>query len=293
MLQIKEKRHLLKWAIIVIVLFIVTGLSIFILTKIFLSDTNTRIAAEDEETPSLFTNSYDSDFQNDNKTSNEDIEDPSETSSTNQDKSSSTDTRSSNSSKNPDSNKITNSNTDSQPNQPTTIKVTGVTMNPNTLTLTRGNSANLTATVSPDNATDKSVSWSSSNSNIISVTIGGRIVALKKGSATITVKTTDGNYTATADIKVVNPELKISSWIYPSTIIANGITSQGVATGVNASGGSEDHILKIEVYRNGTLVRTGHNRVDVAGSGEYYAKWTVDDAEEGTRTGTTETVTVP
>ena len=84
----------------------------------------------------------------------------------------------------------------------TAISVTGVSLNKSSLTLYEGDSETLTATVSPTNATNKSVTWSTSNSSVASVTSSGRITALSAGSATITVTTSDGGKKATCSVTV-------------------------------------------------------------------------------------------
>ena len=82
------------------------------------------------------------------------------------------------------------------------IAVTGVSLNTNSLPLFVGDSSTLTATVSPSNATDKSVTWTSSDSTIASVSNSGVVTAKKVGTATITVTTTDGGKTATCSVTV-------------------------------------------------------------------------------------------
>ena len=84
----------------------------------------------------------------------------------------------------------------------TAVSVTGVSLNKSSLTLYEGDSETLTATVSPTNATNKSVTWSTSNSSVASVTSSGRITALSAGSATITVTTSDGGKKATCSVTV-------------------------------------------------------------------------------------------
>ena len=86
------------------------------------------------------------------------------------------------------------------PVAPTVIAVTGVKLDQTTLTLNAGKSAQLTATVSPSNATNKSVTWSASNSNV-SVS-GGKVTAKTAGSAIVTVTTADGGYTAQCNVTV-------------------------------------------------------------------------------------------
>ncbi len=83
---------------------------------------------------------------------------------------------------------------------PDVVKVTGVKLDKTTLTLDAGDSVQLTATVSPSNATNKSVTWSASNSNV-SVS-GGKVTAKTAGSAVVTVSTADGGYTAQCNVTV-------------------------------------------------------------------------------------------
>lgn len=83
---------------------------------------------------------------------------------------------------------------------PTVIAVTGVKLDKTTLTLNAGESAQLTATVSPSDATNKSVTWSANNSNV-SVS-GGKVTAKTAGSAIVTVTTADGGYTAQCNVTV-------------------------------------------------------------------------------------------
>ena len=85
-----------------------------------------------------------------------------------------------------------------------TVSVTGVTLEPTSLSLFTGNTATLTATVEPDNATNKNVTWSSNNANVATVQ-NGTVTAVGAGEATITVQTQDGNHTATCIVTVTVP----------------------------------------------------------------------------------------
>lgn len=82
------------------------------------------------------------------------------------------------------------------------IPVTGVTLDKTTLTLTSGNTAQLTATVVPSNAVNQKVSWSSSNTSAATVDENGNVTAVGAGTATITVTTVDGSKTATCTVTV-------------------------------------------------------------------------------------------
>jgi uncharacterized protein YjdB len=73
------------------------------------------------------------------------------------------------------------------------IPVSNIELNTNVLEMTKGQSKKLTAAISPANATNKSVTWSSDNPSAASVDDNGNVSALNKGIAVITVKTADGN----------------------------------------------------------------------------------------------------
>ena len=82
-----------------------------------------------------------------------------------------------------------------------TISVTGVSLNKTSLSLVAGSYETLTATVSPSNATNKNVVWSSSDASIATV-VDGKVTAVKAGSVTITVTTEDGSKTASCSVEV-------------------------------------------------------------------------------------------
>ena len=85
------------------------------------------------------------------------------------------------------------------------VAVTGVTVQPATATIETGKSLTLTATVEPANATNRKVVWSSDNTGVATVDENGVVTAVAAGKATITVKTQDGEKTATAAVTVKTP----------------------------------------------------------------------------------------
>lgn len=75
-------------------------------------------------------------------------------------------------------------------------------LNKDSLTLGLDKSETLVATVSPSNATNQTVTWSSSNPAVASVSSNGKLTGLKEGTTTITVRTSDGGKTATCKVTV-------------------------------------------------------------------------------------------
>ena len=84
----------------------------------------------------------------------------------------------------------------------TAVAVTGVTLNKTTLSLKKGASEKLTATVTPANADDTTVVWSTSDATVAAVAADGTVTAIKEGTAVITVTTKDGAKKATCNVTV-------------------------------------------------------------------------------------------
>ena len=77
---------------------------------------------------------------------------------------------------------------------PKPVKVSGITLNQTSLTMTsKGQTASLTATVNPGNAANKSITWSSSNSSVATVSANGTVTAVANGTADITATAADGS----------------------------------------------------------------------------------------------------
>ena len=127
-----------------------------------------------------------------------------------------------------------------------TVHVTGVSVSPATASIEAGDTTQLTATVTPSNASDQSVSWSSSNTSVATVDSSGIVTGVGTGSATITATTTDGGYTASSTVTVTQPVME--EYVTATTLeagkqylIANGNTGT-VYVMTSESGGAS--ILK-------------------------------------------------
>ena len=96
------------------------------------------------------------------------------------------------------------------------VSVNGVAISQSSATLSEGEELTLTATVSPVNATNKNVSWSSSDDSVASV-VNGLVTALKEGAATITVTTEDGGFSATCEVTVT----KATEVVHVSSVSLN------------------------------------------------------------------------
>lgn len=92
--------------------------------------------------------------------------------------------------------------TDSSDSSDATVAVTGVKLNKKKVSVGKGGTYQLTATIAPSNATNTDLIWTSSNKKVATVSKNGLVKAKKIGKATITVTTKDGSYTAKCTVTV-------------------------------------------------------------------------------------------
>lgn len=83
----------------------------------------------------------------------------------------------------------------------TVVHVTGISLNLTAPSIEVGKTVDLETTVTPSNASDTSISWKSSDETVATVS-NGTVTGVKAGTATITVTTTDGGFTATSNVTV-------------------------------------------------------------------------------------------
>ena len=134
--------------------------------------------------------------------------------------------------------------------------VTGVSLNTNSLTLNTGETANLTATISPSNATNQGVIWSSSNNSVAAVS-NGVVTAVSGGSAIITATTSEGGFSASCAVQVNNVMRDISAWAMPANagvITGSGSFPQGSTHTVTAAANAG--YTFVNWLENGAVVST-------------------------------------
>ncbi len=150
--------------------------------------------------------------------------------------------------------------------EPAAVKVTGVQLNKTKITLQPGATDQLNATVLPTNATNKGLTWSTSDTSVATVSSNGTVTAVSEGAATITAKTNEGGYTARCSVTVTaneNPYIatfKVNT--YTAQISGDTITVT-LPAGVDASYAR----IYIDVMRNGKVIDEGF---DLYIDGTYY-----------------------
>lgn len=161
------------------------------------------------------------------------------------------------------------------------VKTTGIKLNHTAITIIPKETSILTAIVNPSNATNKTVTWSSSNAAVATVDNTGKVTAKTEGTAIITVTTENGSYTAKCTVTVAYPKLEASGTIALST----KVTSSGAISGINVKakgiGGNEKYSYKIRLYYNNSLVQESNSRELFYGQkekGEYRAEIIIRDS---------------
>lgn len=167
------------------------------------------------------------------------------------------------------------------------INVTGVALDKSNLTLGAGSSQTLTATITPIDATDKSVTWSSSNTTVATVS-NGVVTGNAAGSAVITVTTTDGGKTASCNVTVTNNQGAASinegfdSVVGTSSSITSGIPagwtfSSGMAI-YNTTGNYGTSSPSIKLQATGNQITTPLFNLASQGTLSFWIKGNGTDA---------------
>ena len=147
--------------------------------------------------------------------------------------------------------------------KPAPVSVTGVSLDKATLELFTGDTATLTATVEPGNATNQNVTWQSNNADVATVD-NGTVTAVGAGETTITVTTEDGGYTASCTVTVNEGVDSINEIIADSTLHVSSTKGMLHIAGTAA---------EAEVYDvRGVLVYRGTERTIHLPAGTYIVR---------------------
>lgn len=92
-----------------------------------------------------------------------------------------------------------------------TVSLKGISLNKSSLTIKEKSAENLYINYAPGNATNKKVTWKSSNTSIVTVDNQGKVTGVKPGSATITVISNDGGHVSTCKVTVESISKKVES----------------------------------------------------------------------------------
>jgi uncharacterized protein YjdB len=134
------------------------------------------------------------------------------------------------------------------------IAVESVILNKSALTIMEGARETMTSTVLPSNATNRAVTWESSNTAVATVTNGGVVTAVAPGTTTITVTSADGNIDATSTINVVSATsvdaIRVayasSATVRNSTVQGGGVDGEGNPEEVNIVNSSDGGVFYVQ-----------------------------------------------
>lgn len=148
------------------------------------------------------------------------------------------------------------------------VAVTGVSLNKTSASLEVSDTLQLTATVTPSNATNKAVTWNSNNTTVASVSNTGLITAKAAGSAAITVTTADGGFTATCNVTVTAPvpvltSITLSGNYQKSFRVNDTFNHDGLVVTANYSVGGS-HVVNDYVISEPNMSTAGTKTVTVS-----------------------------
>ena len=160
------------------------------------------------------------------------------------------------------------------------VSATGVTLNKASTSITKGSTETLTATVSPNEATNKNVTWSSSVPSVATVSSSGVVTAVSVGTTVITVTTEDGGFTATCTVTVTNASVA-STYYEKQTGVSSIISGQYVIAAY--AGGSYYPLSKSFTLSNGKVssssaITVNDGKITEANATNYVVTLTVSNS---------------
>lgn len=172
---------------------------------------------------------------------------------------------------------------------PQDIPVASLTLSETSLTLTEGEDANLSVTVVPADATDKTIVWSTSNANVATVN-DGHVHAVAPGNATIYVKTADGLVSASCSVTVNRLVVHVTSIAIDKTSLELNVGDEETLTATVAPANADDKSV-IWSSDNTGVATVANGKVTAVGAGE--ATITAKANDGGFTATCTVTVTAP
>ena len=152
-------------------------------------------------------------------------------------------------------------------NQTGTVSVTGVSLDKSTASVSPNATVTLTPTISPLNATNQNVTWTSSNTSVATVNSSGVVTGKSAGTATITVRTSDGGYTATCTVTVVALSSISVSGQTTTFSVGDSFDFGGVVTAIYTDE-SEADVTEFATFSGYDLSTVGAQTVTVSYSGK-------------------------
>lgn len=165
------------------------------------------------------------------------------------------------------------------------IKLEGIELDLKKITLIVGERKKLTPKFQPNNANNKEIEWISRDEKIASV-INGEVIANSPGNAVISVKSKDGNYVSTCEVKVEYEPLSVKTDIHlEKHCKSNGsgtLCYGGIKATIKPSGGDKKYTkYYIKLYENGiggVESKTSTVWTNSYSFGEYYVLYEVEDS---------------
>ena len=131
--------------------------------------------------------------------------------------------------------------------EPANVSVTGITLDMTALELTVEETATLTATVDPENATDNTVTWSSSDKTVATV-VDGVVTAVAAGTATITAEAGDQEATCVVTVSEKQEEVPAVGYTFATSADVSALHGGTAVVHVKITGHSDENITSYNAY---------------------------------------------
>lgn len=165
----------------------------------------------------------------------------------------------------------------------TPIAVTGIKLNQNSAVIYAGEVFRLIETVSPSNATNKNVTWESTDTNIVTVSDSGFVTAITKGTAEVKVRTEDGGFVAICLVNVMDKDVPVTGIeIQPTSLeltVGNSAKFNAVVKPTNATNknvvwsSSDNRVAYVDNNGMVTALKAGQATISVTSlDGNYTAQ---------------------